>query len=120
MPKLTRELIAVMTAEEIESELSAALNDMTQIRAQLDSAKALARQNGNYADANWFARATTALHIRGREHQMLQLEFAKKRKAANRAQGVQFERQFMYAAKRILPDEMYQAIIRAAHAEVSP
>jgi len=110
-----------MTAEEIEAEISAVLRDIAQIRAQIDMAKAEQRQSGEYADAGWFARANTALHFRGREHQMLQLEFAKKRKAANELKAKlanqDFERRFMFNAKRILPPETYQAIMLTTQAE---
>lgn len=122
MSKLTKDLIAAMTPEEIESEILIALRDINQIRAQIDMAKAEHKQGAGYANASWFARANTALHIRGREHQMLQLEFSKKRKAANeikaKRDNEEFERRFMTNAKRVLPPETYQAIMVTTQAEL--
>ena len=122
MNKLTKDLISSMTVEEIESELLIAIRDINQIRAQIDMAKAEHKQGAGYANASWFARATAAMHIRGREHQMLQLEFAKKRKAANeikaKRENEEFERRFMFNAKRVLPPETYQAIMVTTQAEM--
>lgn len=120
--RLSKELIAALTMEEIEAELDRALTDMNNIRAQIDRAKAEQKQGMGYSDADWFARANTALHIRGREHQNLQLEFKRKRKEANeakaRAGNATFERQFMLNAKQILPPETYQAIMTMTQMEV--
>lgn len=124
MSRLTKPIIATMTVEEIEAEIAVALSDITHIRAQVDAAKAEHKQGGGYADAGWFARANTAMHIRGQEHQLLQLEFAKKRKAANEIKAKlanqDFERRFMFNAKRILPAETYQAIMVTTQAESQP
>lgn len=121
MRTLNATLMNSMTLAELETEIDCVTRDISQIKAQIDLAKAGQKQSGVYADAGWFARANTALRIRGREHQMLLFIAGKKRKEANvarsNAQGAEFERRFMWNAKQALPPETYQAILRMTQRE---
>ena len=67
-------------AQELCDLLQAVNDDNTHIDAQLLSARAEARANGNYADPKWFSNATIARKIKGRLTQLIQTEINRRNK----------------------------------------
>jgi len=138
MRKLPPALIRSMTLAELETEIDRVARDILEIKSQIDLAKVGQKQNGVFADADWFARANTALRIRGREHQSLMFIAGKKRKDENMAQATKipagpasierarakaerasrFDTRFVTIAERCLPAETYRAILEMTKREL--
>jgi predicted AAA+ superfamily ATPase len=96
-------------------------HDLDHVKRQLDAAKAGVKTNGQYSNADWFARATAAKRGLGRESQAIQTELGlrkKLHKGNSVAERLSFERRFMKVAKRRLQQEVYDSIINETHEEV--
>jgi hypothetical protein len=87
---------------------------LTEIRTQLDHAKARRINYGEHANPEWSARANSALRHKGRERQQLQNrlgELNRAVRAERKAQDDQnSERAFIRAAKAVLSEDMYRRI----------
>lgn len=88
-----------MSTEDIERRLGDVTAEIAEIKAQLGEAKSIAAETGEYSDADWFNRANLALRLKGREHQALQMEHGRRRKAERRAYNASIERAFIDAAR---------------------
>ncbi|WP_236234682.1 hypothetical protein [Pseudomonas tohonis] len=73
-------LVMPATLEECASVMEQLSFDCTNIRTQVDAAKANRKATGRYSDPQWFARATAALRWMSRDRQRLQEHMAKLRK----------------------------------------
>jgi len=62
-----------MTLDEAEARHEEVMLEMAGIKAQIAAAKAHVHTTGEYADAGWFAKASSALRYKQAEHQRLQL-----------------------------------------------
>ena len=137
MRKLTPALIHSLTLAEREVESDRISRDILEIKSRIELAKAGQRQNGVYADPDWFARANTALRIRGREHQMILFVSGKKRKEENISRAsapasetsierlrvkaeraARFDTRFVAIAERCLPRDTYEAILQMTKREL--
>lgn len=87
------------------------------IREQVNNAKRTAYVSGQYADSEWFRRASTALRIKQNVSTTIQAELAKRnqqRRTEAHMQGATFERAFVRVAKRTLPPEQFEQLCAAA------
>jgi hypothetical protein len=109
--------IEEMSREALLPVLQELTEEMDSIRAQIEKAKADRRTTGAYSDPDWFYRANTALRARGRLHQRIQMRLAqlkREEKADNVANAHTVEREFVTAAKSILPRETFERIMQIA------
>lgn len=94
------------------------------IKSQLEGARAGVR-DGEYADRDWYHRATMAFRIRGGQLQRINLQLGKireQRKAANQLRSehavttdhLQFMHAFQRAAKERLSEADYSALVTRA------
>ena len=106
--------IQSMTTKEIESKLDQLTVDLTKIRVQIQEAKSRAVLDGKYADVNWYKRVTIALKMKGRDHQLLQIEYGKRRRAERAKVAATFEKAFVDAARLLLDQETFNRLTEAA------
>jgi hypothetical protein len=107
-----------MTMVELERRDCELLQEITHIKAQLEFAGL--RPTDNKAKASsWRFRASCALRIKGREHQLLTQELSIRRKSAKQAlaltSALRFERCFMAVAWSRLTPELYSELMAATH-----
>lgn len=102
------------------------LEDIANIKDQIDRASAKARQTGDYSDNDWFHSAKRALRHKQAEHQRTLREAAELRRCLKALKQVSgdpagrtFERQFMIEAKAVLSGELYGAIIARTQSNLS-
>lgn len=110
-------IIENMSDAEIENRLAEVTEEIAQIKTQIGAAKAEAAATGNYADRDWFLRANHALRMKGREHQLLQTEHGKRRKAVRRDFNARVERAFIDVARRRLDPELFSEMWSEAMSE---
>jgi hypothetical protein len=103
-----------MTDSEMEDRLDCVLLDLAEIKAQIEHAKGVALQDGTYADAHWFARATRALRVKGAVHQLLLRELARRKKEERRRYNARLERIFIDVARMHLDDGTFKRIMNEA------
>ena len=103
-----------MTANEIKERIITVMSDMNAIRSQLNAAKVNRIETGEYANADWFRKATDALKHKGREHQELQFALGRLSKEQSKEQTREFqlrkERFFIETAKELLDEKTYSKI----------
>jgi len=108
-----------ISTEDIEKRLSGITAEMAQIKAQIGNAKGYAAATGEYANSQWYNKANLALRIKGREHQALQLEYGKRRRAERRAYNANVEQNFIQVARLHLDTAKFQEIMDEAVARTT-
>ena len=106
-----------MSTENIGHRLGEVTAEIAKIKAQIGKAKGHAAESGEYADTDWYNRANLALRLKGRERQVLQLEFGMRRKEERKAHNSTIERAFIAAARLRLNPLTFQAIMDEAVAQ---
>jgi chromosome segregation ATPase len=89
----------------IEAEMSAAREEVTRIKAQLEHAEA----DGDY-DLHWAANARTALRYKNRKLLELQSSLGKVSRQTKDVLIAENERRFCDTAKRMLPPDVFERI----------
>ena len=100
-------------------EISDAMQEnIDSMQIAINKAKAERRQTGTYSDINWCRLVNSGVKIMRRNKQELMRaigykknELAAKNREESRTENLRFERQFMVAAKLLLPDKTYQELI---------
>lgn len=88
--------------------------DMAEIKGQIANAKATAVSSGVYADANWFAKANTALKHKQVTHQIIQREMSDRRKAKQKDNNRDLAVCFMDCAREVMdPEDFFDLLDRA-------
>jgi ribosomal protein L20 len=103
-----------MSNEYIEHRLITVTSEIADIKTQIANAKSTAAATGEYSDRVWFNKAHTALRLKGREHQELQLEFGRRRKEERRTYSVTLGRIFIGVARAQLDYETFMSIMDKA------
>jgi len=102
-------------SEQIRRDLENALYDKAKIDDQITNAKRLAAATREFGDRDWLRRAEAASKNKGRLLQSLQMELGAaakyERQQAHKDTGVEFERQFMYQARAVLPRALYEQVL---------
>ncbi len=110
-------LIDGMTRDELLSCKASIEDEMASIRAQLEEARAHRVRTNQFADPDWYRRATAALRLKGRQCVRVQNRLSEMREAQKRSniskQPTEHEC-FIRAARRLLSEEMYDRIWRDA------
>lgn len=101
-------------SEDLDRRAETLLREMAEIDAQLDAAVSRRITTGDYADAEWFARAKAARRFKGQEHQRIMAE-RRKVNAARKAENIANQKRddarlFVTVAKRRLSPEAYTEI----------
>lgn len=96
--------------EELQDRMTVLLEDTAKIRYQLEEAKSIVAEGGEYSDSEWFRKATFALRMKGVEQQVIQMEFARRK----RQRQNNLEQSFIKAAKSILEPDLFQEIMDEA------
>lgn len=99
--------VTKMSTDELEKRLRAVMQELAEVKTQIDFAKSEAAETGNYSDADWFNRARHAVRMKGREHQLIQAELGKRKKEERRAFNAKAERCFIDAARRRLDPDLF-------------
>lgn len=89
--------------------------DIALIDGQLMEARNKVRSSGEYADGDWYRRATIARRLKGQESQRIQRWIGEK----NKGRRFTFEQEFVSAAQRLLTGETFAAIKREAWENVN-
>ncbi len=88
--------------------------EIADIKNQLRVARSKAAATGEYADHDWFCRASAALRIKGRQFNYLNREIGQQEKKLRRERNDSWERRFITVAKRRLDPETYESIVEEA------
>lgn len=105
--------------DQLEQRMIVVETESATIKAKLDHVRGHQKLTGEFADPDWYRRAKTRARFLGVEHQHLIREIAKRKREASRTRSASIERAFVGAAKRILSDVGFAAIMEAAEAEVT-
>ncbi|BCG27570.1 hypothetical protein TUM18999_57610 [Pseudomonas tohonis] len=100
-------LVMPATLEECASVMERLSFDCTNIRTQVEAAKANQRATGRYSDPMWFARATAALRWMSRDRQRLQEHMAKLRKASRAATETSRDKLLIEALRQHVSPEVF-------------
>lgn len=112
-------------AEALRDRLAQLQTQKDSITDQVNTAKRRAAAEGIYANANWLSRAEVASRIIGRQISETQrslgealaaerAEQARKWEAERAKELPRFERAFLNAARRLLPEDSFRAICNEA------
>lgn len=102
------------TLEDLERRSREVPEEMAKIRSSLLEAKGKAAATGDYADRNWFNRASYALRMKGHEHQLVLQELAKRKREERRTRNDVVERLFIQAARKRLEPDVFASIMAEA------
>ena len=104
--------------QEVRRQLADLQVQRDSIAFQVDAAIMTAKNSKEWADGDWLSRARHAMRITGREMAELQKELGKikeEKKKINVQRSEertnQFEKQFFYNAKKILPAVLYEEVL---------
>jgi hypothetical protein len=107
------DLIGGMSREELLACKATLEDEMASIRNQLDHARVQRQLTGQYADADWYRRASAALRLKGRDAQRIQIRLA----ALRAERAAEHERKnegelvaFVRAAKLLLDEQTYRRL----------
>lgn len=96
--------------QELHDEKGSNEAEMARIKMQLEEARGLVGQTGEYSDPRWYARASYALRMRGRKAQQIQLKIGELGRLLRKLNAAQVERCFIDAARRELEREEFQRL----------
>lgn len=102
------------TDEQLQDTQVILLEDMASIRYQLEAAKSNAAMDGEYADADWFRKATYALRMKGAQQQAISIEVGRRKRLAQSA----LETWFVRIAREILEEDLFEEIMDEAKEKV--
>lgn len=89
-----------IATEILEERAMEVLEEMQSIKTQLGHAKAEAHETGCFSDRRWFQGAQHALRMKGVEHQKLEREIGKRKKAERVAKNQEFNQAIVTVAKK--------------------
>ncbi|MDU9416178.1 hypothetical protein [Pseudomonas sp. zfem005] len=107
-------LVLPATLEECASVMERLSFDCTNIRMQVDAAKATQKATGRYSDPQWFVRATTALRWMNRDRQRLQDHMAMLRKASRAATETSRDKLLIEALRQHVSPEVFSRCVAVA------
>lgn len=107
------------TAADVKAEADRVLDDINNIKGQIERAKVRRIETGAFADPAWYQRAKHALRYKQAAHQKLLLEYGMQRKAERAQKSWVFEEAFIDVARQILPEAVYKDILSRTFAAVN-
>jgi hypothetical protein len=102
------------TLEECEALLPTVEEELAALRAKLESVRAKRHTTGEFADPDWYRRATSRLRFSGVFHQQLTRKIAELKRAERRAHNVRVECSFIEIARERLDSQTFAAMMRDA------
>jgi hypothetical protein len=102
------------TDEQLQDTQVILLEDMASIRYQLEAAKSNAAMDGEYADADWFRKATYALRMKGAQQQAISIEVGRRKRMTQS----RLETWFVRIAREILEEDLFDEIMDEAKDKV--
>ncbi len=109
---------ALATADECLAAMNELDEERLAIEGQISASSARFHASGERGDPLWFSKAKLALGHRKRLRQRVQERLGTLRRAEkaehHASTSAAFERRFIQAAKAMLPQETYEALVRAA------
>jgi len=102
------------TDEQLQDTQVILLEDMASIRYQLEAAKSNAATDGEYADADWFRKATYALRMKGAQQQAISIEVGRRKRMTQS----RLETWFVRIAREILEEDLFDEIMDEAKDKV--
>ena len=101
----------------IVEQITFVAGSLTRLRAQIDAAKGDRLSYGERSDPQCWAKANAAKQLKGQQHQVLQRELGRVRRAIKTAGGKRtMNDHFRDAAREIIPRELYEDIVSVASA----
>jgi len=85
--------------------------DLSSIRTQIAAAQQKAREQGEYADSQWWLKVNWALKTKGRQCQEIQLLL---RRRKTQAVKTSVESEFVTLARAKLPPEQFNSLLQEA------
>lgn len=89
--------------------------DLANMTHQINNAKELARQTGQYADSGWFARIRIAKRFTGQMSQLIQNRVKKLRSEQHQHKVLTHDRAFVLICKAKLSKELFLEIAEEAN-----
>lgn len=110
--RVSRQQLEEMSEVELLDLKSSIDYDIVGISSQLENARANVHSSGEYADPNWYMRATIAKRLKGQASQAIQNELGRRRKAKGPNQD--FTNALLEAMDKLLTPEMKSEILEFA------
>lgn len=89
---------------------------ISNIKLQIEEAKADAWQYDVYADPNWYRKASDALTIKKRQTQLLQLYLGKRNRERKQQKALEVERHFVSVCRERIDGGLFAEMMEAAYA----
>lgn len=108
-----------LTLQQLEDRRDVIEEESATIKAKLDKVRGEQKATGQWADPDWYRRAKTRVRFLGVEHQLICREIGRRKREAKAAHTSSIERAFVVAAKALLPQATFDAIMGTATSEVA-
>jgi hypothetical protein len=117
--KLTQELLGSMAEEELLDLKSFYDSDSSKYGVELDMAMGKAKQSGEHADAEWFAKTKFAKRVVGQLSQRIQIELSRRKRertseSADSLSAINFTKELLNAMTMLLDPEVKEQIVELA------
>ena len=89
-------------------------SEMADIKLQLEQARLIKHQTGQYAEREWYLRANNALRGKGLESQAIQLELSRRKEKQRNKRPDTLEGRFVEIARQKLAEEVFTDILSEA------
>lgn len=105
------------TLQELEARRDVVEEEIAALKAKLENVRAKRHSTGEWADPDWYRRATARLRFTGLEHQRLTRDIAKIKREQRQIQVAAVERAFVGVARdRLDPIEFDTIMAKARQA----
>ena len=108
------ETVAALSLPQAEARRAEVEEEIASIKAKLENVRAKRHAKGEWADPDWYRRATSRQRFLGVEHQQLNRHIKALRKGAAQAAAAAVERAFVDAARALLHPETFRAVMDQA------
>jgi chromosome segregation ATPase len=106
-----------MTLEQMEARRDELEEQIAALKAKLEQVRARRHTTGEWADPDWYRRATTRLRFTGVEHQRLNRQIAEAKREQRRARATTTDQAFVAVAREMLGLVTFERIMAAARAK---
>lgn len=110
--------VAALTLPQAEARRGEVEEEIASIKAKLENVRAKRHTTGEWADPDWYRRATARQRFLGVEHQQLNRHIKALRKAAAQAAATVVDRAFVDKARELLHPETFRAVMDQAREAV--
>ena len=107
-----------LTLPELEARRDELEESIAALKSKLSSVRARHHATGEYADPDWYHRATTRLRFTGVEHQRVTRRIAAMKREQRQAQAAKVERAFVDIARERLDPIIFDTLMAKAQAAI--